>query len=51
MVIFFYVGNECLSIIENLGIIGVPLPDGLVKFIEQLSKEGSNNNVKDDTNE
>lgn len=51
MVIFFYVGNECLSIIENLRIIGVPLPDGLVKFIEQLSKEGSNNNVKDDRNE
>ncbi|MFW5433690.1 phage holin family protein [Paenibacillus apiarius] len=34
--IFFYMANELLSIIENGGRLGVPIPDGLAGAIEQL---------------
>lgn len=39
MAVFFYIGMEGLSITENLGHIGVPLPKGITKYIAQLSKE------------
>ena len=39
MAVFFYIGMEGLSIVENLGHIGVPLPKGIIKRLEQLSKE------------
>ena len=39
MAVFFYIGMEGLSITENLGQIGVPLPKGITKYIDQLSKE------------
>ncbi|WP_231687541.1 phage holin family protein [Bacillus sp. FJAT-22090] len=39
MAVFFYIGMEGLSIVENLGHIGIPLPKGIIKYIEQLSKE------------
>jgi len=35
-VIFALVANEALSIIENLGLMGLPLPDALMQAIEQL---------------
>lgn len=35
-VIFALAANEALSIIENLGLMGLPLPDVLVKAVEQL---------------
>ena len=39
-VIMFFIGNDGLSIVENLGVIGVPLP-GLVKnAFEILKKKG-----------
>ncbi len=28
--------NEVLSIIENLGLAGIPMPDGIMKALEQL---------------
>lgn len=31
--------NEILSIIENLGLAGIPMPDGVVKALEQLQKK------------
>jgi toxin secretion/phage lysis holin len=31
--------NEILSIVENLGLAGVPLPDAVVKALEQLQKK------------
>jgi toxin secretion/phage lysis holin len=40
MTLYFYVGREGLSVVENLGIIGVPLPSAITKFLEQLKQKG-----------
>ena len=40
-VIGFYLSNEGLSILENAGRIGIPLPKFLIKTLEQLRKEDS----------
>lgn len=39
-VIIFYIGNETLSIVENAGLMGVPMPDIISKSIEALNKKG-----------
>ena len=39
-VIFYYVANEGISIIENLSRCGVPVPKKLKDVLEQLKKEG-----------
>lgn len=39
-VIFFYLSNEGLSILENSGKIGLPIPDNLRKALTDLNKEG-----------
>ena len=41
LAIFFYVGKEGLSVVENLGIIGVPLPDFFYKVLSQFEEKGS----------
>lgn len=38
-VIFFYLSNEGISILENTGKIGLPIPEKLMKVLEQLNKE------------
>jgi toxin secretion/phage lysis holin len=38
-VIFFYLANEGVSIIENAGKIGLPIPKKLMEIFEQLNKE------------
>jgi toxin secretion/phage lysis holin len=38
--LFFYIGREGLSVVENLGIIGVPLPPVISKSLEQLKNKG-----------
>lgn len=38
-VIFFYVSNEGISIIENAAKIGLPIPQKLKDILEQLNKE------------
>lgn len=40
MALYFYVGREGLSLIENIGILGVPLPGILKKTLEQLQEKG-----------
>lgn len=41
MVIFFYVSNEGISIIENATHLGLPIPDKLKSILQQLKdKEG-----------
>lgn len=35
-VIFFYISNEGISIIENAGRIGLPIPEKLKSILEQL---------------
>ena len=38
--IFFYVANEGVSIIENAAIIGLPVPETLKKVLAQIKKKG-----------
>ncbi|MCT4583383.1 MAG: phage holin family protein [Peptostreptococcaceae bacterium] len=42
MTIYFYIGNEGISIIENLSVLGVAFP----KFIEERLKNIKENNTK-----
>ncbi len=43
-VIIGYIVNEAVSIIENAGLMGVPIPPAIVKAVELLkNKEGANN--------
>lgn len=37
--IMFYLVNELLSVIENYGQLGLPLPDGIRRFVRMLNKE------------
>lgn len=41
-VILFFIGNEGISVIENMGIMGVPLPEIVRKAFEQLKAKGEN---------
>lgn len=41
LAIWFYIANEGLSILENAGRAGVPIPRALQDALEQLGKEGS----------
>jgi toxin secretion/phage lysis holin len=38
-VVFFYISNEGISIVENAAAIGLPVPDKLRAVLEQLNKE------------
>lgn len=40
-VTFAFIANEILSIIENAGEMGIPLPEILTKMIDLLKKEGN----------
>lgn len=42
--VYFYAGREGLSVIENLGKIGVPLPAKVKQFLAQLSENGETKN-------
>jgi toxin secretion/phage lysis holin len=42
-VIFFYLSNEGISILENIGKIGLPIPERLKTVLGQLNKEGKSN--------
>jgi toxin secretion/phage lysis holin len=41
VVIWFYIGREGLSITENYGKLGLPLPAAVTAALKQLSKQGS----------
>lgn len=43
-VIFFYLSNEGISILENASVIGLPIPEKLKSVLEQLKdkEDGSN---------
>lgn len=40
LVIYFFVANEGISIVENWGAIGLPLPKILIDKLEQLKGDG-----------
>lgn len=46
LAIYFYAAREGISVTENLGIIGVPLPPVIVKVLEQLQAKGESTNGK-----
>lgn len=39
MVVWFYVANEGLSILENLALAGVPFPQSVKRMLEQMREE------------
>lgn len=41
LVIYYFVANEGLSIIENLGQTGVPIPSSIKKALKALKKESN----------
>lgn len=44
--IFFYLSNEGLSIIENLGTLGVPIPRRLKRLVAELGEEDRDSGEK-----
>ena len=40
-VIIFFIGNEGISLLENLGLMGVPYPEFLKKALEALHEQGN----------
>ena len=47
-IIVFYIIQYCLSIIENVGSMGVPIPPYVTKAIQQLSSKNENEEVRKD---
>ncbi|WP_130068951.1 phage holin family protein, partial [Bacillus albus] len=41
--IFFFMGNELLSILENAGRMGIPLPQPLINAVEILGGKSKQN--------
>lgn len=50
-IIVFYIIQYCLSIIENVGSMGVPIPPYVTKAIHQLSSKNENEEVRKDIQE
>ncbi len=44
-VIFFFIGNEGLSILENMGLMGVPYPRFLKNALEALQDKGNKGEI------
>ncbi|WP_135553248.1 phage holin family protein [Paenibacillus cymbidii] len=38
--LYFYIGREGLSVVENFGVLGVKLPAAVTKRLEQLQQKG-----------
>ena len=52
MAIYFYIGMEGISLLENLVGMGVPVPGKLISVLEQIKKEEvSNKQIRDESNE
>jgi toxin secretion/phage lysis holin len=43
-IVLFYIGNEGLSLIENLGLMGVPYPPAMKKALEAMREQGQKRN-------
>ena len=43
-VILFFIGNEGLSLFENVGLMGVPFPKFLQKALQALRDKGDEGN-------
>jgi toxin secretion/phage lysis holin len=49
-VVIAFIANETISIIENAGLMGVPIPSVIVKAIDVLTKNAESES-EDDKNE
>ena len=47
-VVIAFVANESISIVENAGLMGIPIPAILVKAIDVLKKRAESEDVKDE---
>ncbi len=47
-VIFFYIANEGISLLENAGRLGLPIPKKIISALEQLKKKGDDENDSND---
>ena len=47
-VVIAFIANETLSIVENAGLMGVPIPAVIVKAIDVLKKKAESEDKKDD---
>ncbi len=47
-VIFFYLSNEGISLLENAGHLGLPIPEKLRKVLEQLHDRSDESNESDE---
>lgn len=47
-VIIGFIANELISIVENAGLMGIPLPPVITKAIDVLTKKGENTNGRSD---
>ncbi len=45
--IFFYMANEAISVLENAGAVGLPLPKKLLDVLKQLRKKEDGGNTDD----
>ena len=50
-VIFFYCANEGLSLVENAGRLGLPIPEKLKSVLAQLHNRSTDTTDKEDTND
>lgn len=48
-VIIAFMSNELLSIVENAGLMGIPLPDVIVKAVDVLQKKSGDYACKEET--
>lgn len=48
-VIFFYISNEEISILENAGHLGLPIPEKLKAILEQLNEKAESDGDEDDS--
>lgn len=47
-VIFFYISNEGISIVENAAVIGLPVPPKVVAILQQLKTKGEDEHEPED---
>lgn len=47
-VVIGFCANECISILENAGYMGIPIPKVLANAVEALSKRNGKNGKRDD---
>ena len=48
-VIFYYISNEGISVLENASHLGLPIPQKLKKVLQQLHDRGDGDDENDDT--